>query len=304
MEKFKEILFLKNLKRVGNSAINGKYNKILTESNDLNDLFLKIKQNEDKFSDEDLQKAKDNAEEIFEQVVNSEVNVITVFDENYPKRLNVMKNSKPTILYVKGNVNALKNPNIAIIGTRNPSKLSQDFEKSLVKHILNSTNKTIVSGLALGCDKIAHQTTVDENKTTIAFLPSWIETITPASNKNLAEDIIKTGGCLVSEYGPDTKVYKSNYLNRDKIVAAFSDCILVVECGINSGTMHTVNDAIKFKRRIYTYIPNERPEELYQGNIEILKKNKNAIQINSIEDFNNLKIEKNHSSVEKTLDDY
>ena len=101
-----------------------------------------------------------------------------------------MGNKKPLILYVKGNVDALTKPNIAVIGTRKPSDLSQSFEENLVRNLVNSTDCVVVSGLALGCDKIAHQATVDENKSTIAILPSGVNVITPSSNKKLAESFI------------------------------------------------------------------------------------------------------------------
>lgn len=284
MKKFKEIVFLKNLKRVGNAAINGKYNKIIKESQDVDDLILKIQEIESKFSLEDLQEAKEKSEGVFNQIIKSDIDVITVFDDNYPKKLEVMKNSKPAVLYVKGNIKILEKPNIAVIGTRKPSKLSQEFEENLVKNIVNTSDKVIVSGLALGCDKIAHETTVDENKITMAVLPSFVEDITPASNKKLAQKILDTGGCLISEYEPGTKVYKSNYVNRDKIVAAFCDSILVVECGEKSGTMHTVQAANKFERQIFAFLPDNLPKDSFGGNKLILT-NKDAIKLEVVEDF-------------------
>ena len=285
MKKFKEILFLKNLKRVGNAAINGKYNKILTDAENIDDLILKLKNIESKFSDEDLHMAKNKAEDIFDYVETMDINVITIFDDTYPKSLDVMKNSKPTILYVKGNIKALEMPNISVIGTRKPLKSSEIFEKNLVKNIVNNLDRVIVSGLALGCDKIAHQTTLDENKTTIAVLPSGIDVITPASHKKLASDIITNGGCLISEYNPTSKAFKGTYLARDKIVAALSDATFVVECGVKSGTMKTVKEADKFQKQIYTYIPSKRDEGQYDGNEHILKNYHNVIEVENIEEF-------------------
>ena len=296
MKKFKEILLLKNLKRVGNAAINGKFNKILADAKDIDDLILKIPSVNSSFSDEDLEIAKNKAEETYDYIINTDVDVITIFDDNYPEKLNVMKNSKPSVLYVKGDIKTLEKPNIAVIGTRNPSELSQEFEENLVKYIVNNSDNAIVSGLALGCDKIAHQTTVDENKITIAVLPSFVEDIVPASNKKLAESILKAGGCLISEYEPDSKVYKSNYVNRDKVVAAFCDATFVVECGVKSGTMHTVEAANKFNRQIYTYIPNEKPEGSYDGNEFILNEYDDSIKVVNFEDIFNNKVKQDYQS--------
>lgn len=304
MEKFRELLFLKNIKGLGNSKINKNYLELLDEYSDIDDLISEI---EFKFktSLEILEDAKKKAEEVYDEIINnSEISVITIFDDEYPEKLNDMGNNKPVILYVKGNIDALTKPNIAIVGTRKPSDKSQIFEEKLVKNIVNNTDRVVISGLALGCDKIAHQTTIDETGITIAILPGDVNKIKPASHKNLAEDIIKTGGCLISEYQPGTIVQKSNYVNRDKIVAAFSDAIFVVECGVKSGTMHTVDAASKYKRQIYAYLPEERPESSYDGN-ELIIEEKNGIKINDIDNFlENLETsntQENYNSVQTSV---
>lgn len=304
MNKFKELLFLKNIKGLGNTKINKNYLTLLDEYSDLDDLITEI---EYRFKTplDNLENAKTKAEKLYDEITNdSEIHIITVFDEDYPKKLNVIGNKKPLILYVKGNVAALEKSNISVIGTRKPSKLSQGFEQNLVKNIVNTTDRVVVSGLALGCDKIAHQATVDEGKITMAVLPGDVHKIKPASHKKLAQDIIKTGGCLVSEYEPGTRVQKGNYVERDKIVAALSDAIFVVECGIKSGTMHTVNFASDYERAIYSYLPDERPEESYDGN-EFIIKDKNGIKVTNIEEFlsdlETLKNVKKPKSVQQSL---
>ena len=307
-DKIKEILLLKNLKRVGKSAIYGKYWDLLNNAKDVDDLILKIGQKESKFSKEDLLKAKNDAEELHDYILNSDIQVITVFDNEYPEKLEVMGNKRPLILYIKGNVEALTKPNISVIGTRKPSQLSQEFEKNLVKSIVNNSQRVVVSGLALGCAKIAHQTTVEEGKITIAVLPSGVNVIKPASNKNLAQNIIKTGGCLVSEYEPNKNVNRGSYVERDKIVAAFSDAIFVVEGGVKSGTMKTVKAANDYQKQIYSYLPDERPEGSYDGNEFILNEFDDSIRVENIEDFindlNTIKSEKQPKVSTPTLDDF
>lgn len=305
MNKFKELLFLKNIKGLGKVKINNNYLELLEEFSDLDDLIAEIEY-KFKISLDKLENAKTNAEKIYDYVTNNpEINVITLFDENYPKKLLDMGSKKPLILYVKGNVEALSKPNIAVIGTRKPSNLSQIFEENLVKNILKSSDRVIVSGLALGCDKIAHQTTVDENQTTIAILPSGVDVIKPAKHKKLAQEIIDAGGCLVSEYEPNKSVFKSTYVERDQIVAAFSDATFVVECGVKSGTMHTVNAAKVFDRQIYAYLPDEIPNGLYDGNEFILENIPSAIKVDNIEEFlgdlETLNIKKKTKTVQQTL---
>ena len=304
MIKLKEILFLKNLKKVGKATIYNKYWEKLEDCDALFDLADEVEKS-GKFPKDEIIKSMDHAERLYGEIADSQIDVITVFDEKYPKKLNVMGNKKPLVLYLRGNIDALEKPNIAIIGTRKPSKSSQVFEKDLVKNIVNSTDRVVVSGLALGCDKIAHQTTVDENKITVAVLPGDVFKIKPPSHKKLAEDIINAGGCLISEYEPGVKVQKGNYIDRDKVVAALSDALFVVECGINSGTMHTVDFAKEYERPIYSYLPDERPEGSYDGNEYILKNYEDALKVEDIEEFleylNALKIKKSTKSVQLTL---
>ena len=302
MKKFKEILFLKNLKRVGKTTIYKKYWDILNDCKDFDELVSEIRK-DSKFTKEYIDNAIQNAQILCDDVNNDkEIHVITIFDENYPKKLMVMENKRPLILYVKGNVDALTKPNISVIGTRKPSDESQSFEKELVKSIVNNSDRVVVSGLALGCDKIAHQTTVDENKITIAILPSGVNVINPATNKKLAKNILEIGGCLVSEYEPNAKVFRGNYVERDAIVAAFCDATFVVECGVKSGTMHTVNAAIDYNRQIYCYSPKEMS---FDGNEFILKNNKDAIKVDDINEFcndlENLTLNKKSKSVQITF---
>lgn len=296
MEKFKELLFLNNIKRVGKKTIYNKYWEILKNSTDFDDLVKKmsLEVSEDKIHD-----ALIKSETVYNQVLeNTEIQIITVFDNNYPEKLNILENERPLILYVKGNVDALTKPNIAVIGTRKPSPLSKEFESNLVKDIVNLTDRVVVSGLALGCDKIAHQTTVDENMVTIAILPSGVNVIKPASNKNLAKKIIETGGCLVSEYEPNKGPNKGSYVERDVIVAAFCDATFVVECSIDSGTMHTVNAASKYNRTIFTYLPDDVSKDLYDGNRFILENKDTSVKVNNIRQFmNDLNNVKNNKKV-------
>ena len=284
MKKFKEIIFLSYLNRVGKKTIYKTYWDMLNESDDFYDFVSDIELT-NKFDKENVKKAMSEADKLYDYINSSDINVITVFDVEYPEKLMVMGNDRPLILYVKGNADAITKPNISVIGTRKPSENSHVFEENLVKAVLQNSNRVIVSGLALGCDKIAHQTTVDENKVTIAVLPSGVNVVKPAKHKKLAQDIIDAGGCLISEYLPDAKPNKGSYVERDRIVAAFSDATFVVECGVESGTMHTVRFANDYKRQIYSYLPSERPEGSHDGNEYILEEFKGSIKVEDIEEF-------------------
>ena len=305
MKKFLEMLFLTNLNRVGKATVYKTYWDLLKENN-IDDLVAEMDY-QSKFSFSELEKARESAEILYDYIINDpDINVVTVFDEEYPQQLKVMGNQRPLFLYVKGNLDALNKPNIAVIGTRKPSDMSQEFESNLVKSIVNETDRVIVSGLALGCDKIAHQTTVDEDKITIAVLPSGVNVIKPAKHRELAMDIIEKGGCLISEYAPNADAFKRTYVQRDQIVAAFSDATFVVECGIKSGTMHTVDFASEYNKPIFAFLPEEKQNIPFDGNEYILENKDNSFPVNDIgkfcSDLDNLNFEKKEDeSKQQTL---
>lgn len=288
MLKLKELLFLKNIKGFGKKTIYMRYFNDVQSVDGIEPLKDIVRCKDKHITDEELLRAEQKAEELVEQINrNKELEAITVFDKLYPKQLNVMKLDRPLVLYVKGNVEALKEQNIAVIGTRKPSEWSAIVEDRLVKKIMELSERVIISGLALGCDKIAHETTVKEKRKTVAVLPSGVNVITPASHKKLAKAILETGGCLVSEYAPNDKAYKTTYVERDALVAALSDIVLAIECEESSGTMHTIRAANKYGTPVACYFKEgiDRPE--YSGN-QYMVQNYNATKIMDTEDLEKL----------------
>lgn len=285
MDKLKEILFLKNIKGVGKAKIHKKYWGYLENGADIDELGKIIAYKETGLVVRDILIAREKSERLYQSIVNDfNIHVITAFDENYPMRLRAMGEKRPLILYIKGDLKVLSNPNIAVVGTRYPSEWSQQVEKRLVKKILELSNRTVVSGLAIGCDKIAHETTVLEGKKTVAVLPSGINIVTPASHEGLAKSILETGGCLVSEYEPNVKASRSYFIERDAIVAALSDITLVIECDVVSGTMRTVNAVSEYKRKLSCYYPINMKMGRYAGN-EFMVKAKKAIKVRNADDL-------------------
>ena len=115
------------------------------------------------------------------------------------------------------------------------------------------------------------------------MLPCGTENIAPASNRPLAEEIVRSNGCLLSEYPNESEAEKKRYIERDKVLAELCDIIIVIECGINSGTMHTVRFAEKYGKKIYCVKPPESLSnvETVQGNIMLLKEGR-ASEISSM----------------------
>lgn len=209
---------VKNLK--GNENVN----KIVSKLNDR----LKEKTSEiefvrlrDSFEKKLKEKLKDNCD-----------GFLAIGDAEFPQhRGNVKDSEKPVFLYYKGDINLLSidNTNIAVIGLLNPSENIIAREKDIVSSFVKK-GATIVSGLALGCDSIAHEEALFRNGKTVAILPSPLNNIMPATNKALAYKIVEEGGLLVSEYGSDFKSkmeLSSRYQERDRLQALFSDAIIL-----------------------------------------------------------------------------
>lgn len=203
------------------------------------------------------------------------VNAINILDPRFPKKL-YNSNDKCVFLYYKGNIELLDQKSIAIIGTRKPEGEFINKGKIVSKYFAKE-GYVIVSGLALGCDTIAHTSCLEVNGKTIAVLPSSCDNIQPSSNKKLAEEIVQKNGLLISEYGVETSFSKYNYGARDRIQSLLSSVILIIQASDNSGTMIATKKSLKDKKMVYAI----------EGNKLTLVNN--YIDINSIDDLNEMK---------------
>jgi len=269
---YKEIVFLENISRIGKSTIIKEYLDKLQSGISIEELRKLLA---DKKSTEELDRAEQIANSYAEHMAGREdIKVITILDKEYPRKLKVMDTKRPLILYAKGDYSIINDESIAVIGTRTPCDWSVKVENNLVNKIIELSERVIVSGLALGCDKIAHEGCVNAGGRTIAVLPSGFDKITPKSNQALSENIVKKGGLLISEYFPTTESAKYTFVERDAVIAALSDATLVVECKPESGTMETVKKAMEYNRRIGAYISQTVSRDTYSGNVYIIEKQK------------------------------
>ncbi|HVI69048.1 MAG TPA: DNA-processing protein DprA [Magnetospirillaceae bacterium] len=155
----------------------------------------------------------------------------------------------PKSLYLLGTPPNPASPSLAVIGTRKPTVYGQEVAYRLAFE-LAKRGVVIVSGLALGTDSIAHKAALDAGGITIAVMPGGLDEIYPRSNVGLARRIVQTGGALISEYAPGAQPYQSNFVARNRIVAALASGILVVEAAAKSGTMHTAGFALDFGKPV------------------------------------------------------
>lgn len=170
---------------------------------------------------------------------------LTLESPDYPEILR-QRWGKPAQLYVAGDrfEELLKRPRVAIVGSRKITTYGQQVTRQLARELAEQ-GIVIISGLAYGVDALAHQATVEAGGLAIAVLPSPLDNIVPADNRQLARQILELGGALVSEYDPGDIPFIQNFIARNRIVSGLSDLVLITEATEKSGSLHTANFAGK-----------------------------------------------------------
>ncbi len=157
--------------------------------------------------------------------------------------------SAPPLLYVRGQVAALSLPQIAIVGSRNPTGAGRASAREFAEHFAR-TGLTITSGLALGIDSAAHEGALAADATTIAVCATGLDSVYPESNKRLADRIV-ANGALVSEFPPGTPPRPGNFPQRNRLISGLSLGVLVVEAARRSGSLITARCAGEQGREVF-----------------------------------------------------
>nr|DAQ50470.1 MAG TPA: DNA recombination-mediator protein A [Caudoviricetes sp.] len=200
-----------------------------------------------------FQKAIDEAQRVLDKSLNNGVHIISQYDNLFPIQLkklksytnNRFKDVAPIILNYKGDINSINNKkSIAIIGTRHPTIEGEEAGQYYGEYFAEK-GFNIVSGLALGCDTIAHKAALSVNNgTTTAILAHGLHTISPKAHESIAIEIVEKGGVLLSEYFYGSPAFKTNFVERDRLQAGLAIATIVIQTGIKGGTMHAVQTTI------------------------------------------------------------
>jgi DNA processing protein len=211
----------------------------------------------------------DEVDRMLEQTEITGARIITFQDEIYPKLLREIYDP-PILLWVKGDAKVLDTDGVAVVGTRRSTdyglKKAGDFSKALVQQGL-----TVVSGLAYGVDASAHKATLAAGGKTVAVLGSGIDNIYPGKHKALADDIAESGGAVISEFPPGTKPDAGNFPVRNRIVSGMTLGTLVIESGLEGGSMITARSALDQNREVFA-IPHSLDNENGRGCNAIIKR--------------------------------
>lgn len=172
-------------------------------------------------------------------------------NKEYPKLLKQISDP-PKQLYCRGNISLLNTFCFGVVGTRKLTNYGKEATVMIVSGLVEN-NITIVSGLALGIDTIAHQAALDNSLSTIAVLGTGIDdkTIYPGENFKLAKNILSKGGLIMSEYPAKTSGFRGNFPARNRIISGLSRGVLVIEAPEKSGALITTKHAIDQNRDIF-----------------------------------------------------
>jgi DNA processing protein len=194
-------------------------------------------------------KARAMAEDEMRRTLEVGGSVLTPEDEAYPERLREIYDP-PAVLWIRGNVDLLARPGIAVVGTRQPSPYGAGMAELLSRDLANR-RLVILSGMARGVDTAAHKGAIEAGGKTVAVWGTGIDVIYPKENKKLAESIVASEGTIVSEYPLGTFPAPQNFPIRNRILSGMSVGVLVIEAAEYSGTRITARCAMEQNRDVY-----------------------------------------------------
>ena len=193
----------------------------------------------------------------------------SVGKESYPEALRQIA-WVPTRLYYEGEIVLLANPRIiAVVGTRRMSEYGELVTRKLVRELV-ARDWVIVSGLARGVDRVAHETCLANGGKTIAVLAHGLQMTYPPEHADLRQRIVDSGGLILSEHKEGIGLTKQNLAVRNRIVVAIAQCVLVTESPKSSGTKITVRFAADQGKDVYV-VPGPINDPTYEGSVELMR---------------------------------
>lgn len=195
---------------------------------------------------------------------NQELGIVTLtkYDKAYPNEFRRIP-KPPAILFAKGNIDSLNQPGLAIIGTRDISSYGQKIGERFGE-VVAENGRTVISGLAEGCDSAGHTGCLNKNGVTIAIVGTPLDQVYPKKNIALAERILGNNGCIISEYALGDAVTPYNFVNRDRLQCGLADGVIVIETGVTGGSLNAIRGAIDLHKPVGCF---QYQESHYEKNI-------------------------------------
>lgn len=231
-------------------------------------------------------------------------------DPEYPELLKSIRTA-PAVLFVLGNPQLLNDPQIAIVGSRNPTQYGKENARAFAAHFANN-GLTVTSGLALGIDGISHQAALGENGQTLAVVANGLDIIYPLRNRHIAASI-EQQGAIISEFPIGIAAHPQHFPRRNRIISGMSFGVLVVEAALQSGTLVTARHAMEQAREVFA-IPGSIHNPLSRGCHHLLRQGAKLVETandvleeiapqlnNWLQQDKHLSLPLNHSSNESSV---
>lgn len=207
------------------------------------------------------------------------IETVCAEEDNYPILLKEIVD-RPPVIYIKilnyipppaGQITKIfKMPAMAVVGTRKVTEYGKKATETIVLGLVEN-KLVVVSGLARGVDGIAHRQAIDCKGLTIAVLGNGLDSVYPPEHKSLAEEVVKSGGALVSEFPLDTPLARENFPARNRIISGLSLGVVVTEAAESSGSLITASCAAEQGREVFA-VPGPITSPLSQGTAQLIKK--------------------------------
>ena len=210
----------------------------------------------------------ERAKEVWKIHNELEIMSVSFADENYPEMLREIPQA-PLVLFYKGDLSLLESEHkIGIVGSRNPDrdgiKICDEICTALAENEV-----VIVSGLAQGLDSVAHKAALNANGKTVAFIGTGLDKFYPASHRSLQNEICQKG-CVISEYYAGCQLHSSTFLERNRLIAAASDAVCVMQAKTKSGSLTTARRAVEYSKQLFA-IPGNITNPLYDGSNRLIQ---------------------------------
>jgi DNA processing protein len=200
--------------------------------------------------------------------------LLTLADARYPSALLTIPDP-PLMLYVKGRLDLLSMPGIAVVGSRNATAQGVQNAENFSEN-LSQAGFCVSSGLAAGIDTAAHQGALRGSGSTIAVIGTGADIVYPARNRHLAHQIAEQG-CIVSEYALATPAIASNFPRRNRIISGLAQAVLVIEAAAQSGSLITARMAAEQGRDVFA-IPGSIHSPLAKGCHQLIKQGAKLVE--------------------------
>jgi len=197
------------------------------------------------------------------------IKILMVHDEEYPEILRQTVDFPP-VLFCLGDTCLLKQECFAVVGTRTITMYGKAIVSRFVPPLCRA-NFCIVSGMASGVDAESHWSAINNDGKTIAVLGTGVDVAFPAQNKDLYKKIIKDGGLVVSEFAPGTAGFKQNFPRRNRIISGLSIGALIVEAGLQSGSLITASISASYSRDVFC-VPGPITSRMSDGTNSLIKR--------------------------------